>query len=303
MGKYVNAEYWIALLDKSIEWLIQHIPSLIILTILLFISLRIFAFTIRRIRKFIINRIEKNPIDSIESEKRINTLMSIICKTGKVSIWIIFIIMFLKSIGVEIAPILAGAGIVGLAVGFGAQSFIKDVISGFFILLENQIRVGDVATINGITGTVEEIQLRTIILRDLSGVVHIIEAGKIDSLANITKEWSAIVLDIPIAYKENIDNVFRIMNEVADEFYKDENYKDKFIGTFEIFGLEKFDDSAILIRARMKTVPHEQWALAREYRKRLKSTFDNKKIEIPFNHISLYWGEFSKPFKIDLVKK
>lgn len=303
MGEYFNTEYWSALLKNGIDWVIQHAPSIIVLVILLFITLRLFSFLIKRIKKIIINRIEKSSLDKIESEKRINTLMSIICKTGKVTIWVIFLMMLLKSIGVDIAPILAGAGILGLAVGFGAQSLIKDVISGFFILLENQIRVGDIATINRITGTVEEIQLRTVILRDMSGVVHIIEAGKIDSLANITKEWSASILDIPVAYKENIDEVIKIMNDVAEQLYKDENHKDKFLAPFEIFGLEKFDESAIIIRARMKTVPHQQWALAREYRKKLKEAFDAKNIEIPFNHISLYWGEKSKPILIEMDKK
>ncbi len=303
MEKYFNAEYWINLIDKGVEWIIQHLPSIVVLLILLFISLKLFSLIIKRIRKIIITRIEKTLSDNIESEKRINTIMNIICKTGKVTIWIIFIIMFLKTIGVEIAPILAGAGIVGLAIGFGAQSLIKDIISGFFILLENQLRVGDIATINGIIGTVEEIQLRTIVLRDMSGVVHVIEAGKIDSLANITKEWSAILLDIPVAYKENVDTVIKTMDEVAAELYNDENYKEKFLAPFEIFGLEKFDNSSIIIRARMKTKPHEQWALAREYRKRLKTAFDSRKIEIPFNHLSLYWGEVSKPLKIELTKK
>ncbi len=303
MEKYFNAEYWVSLIDKGVEWIIQHLPSIVVLLILLFVSLKLFSLIIRKIRKIVITRIEKNLPNKIESEKRINTIMNIICKTGKVTIWVIFIIMFLKTIGVEIAPILAGAGIVGLAIGFGAQSLIKDIISGFFILLENQLRVGDIATINGITGTVEEIQLRTIVLRDMSGVVHVIQAGKIDSLANITKEWSAILLDIPVAYKENIDTVIKTMDEVAAELYNDENYKEKFLAPFEIFGLEKFDNSSIIIRARMKTKPHEQWALAREYRKRLKASFDSKKIEIPYNHLSLYWGEASKPLKVELTKK
>ncbi|MCX7833201.1 MAG: mechanosensitive ion channel family protein [Ignavibacteria bacterium] len=303
MENYLSTEYWSNLLNKAVDWLIQHAPSIIVLIILLFVSLKLFTFLIKRIKKIIIKKVEKSSLDKIESEKRINTLMSIICKTGRVTIWIIFLMMLLKTIGVDIAPILAGAGILGLAIGFGAQSLIKDVISGFFILLENQIRVGDIATINGITGTVEEIQLRTVILRDMTGVVHIFEAGKIDSLANITKEWSASILDIPIAYKENIDEVIKIMNDVADELYKDENHKDKFLAPFEIFGLEKFDESAIIIRARMKTVPHQQWALAREYRKRLKAVFDEKNIEIPFNHISLYWGEKSKPLRVEVIKK
>lgn len=300
--KLFSPEYWANFLNHSIDWIIQFMPKLIVLIILFVVILKIFRFVIKKFKAFMISRTD-NSSDSIESEKRINTLMGIISKTVTVSFWAIFIMMFLNSAGLDIAPILAGAGIIGIAVGFGAQTLVKDVITGFFILLENQIRVGDVATINGITGKVEEIQLRTIILRDFSAVVHIIENGQITTMANITKEWSATVVDIGVAYKEDTDKVISVIREVSDNLYNDENFKQKFIEPVEILGVEKFDDSAIVIRTRLKTIPHEQWTISREFRRRIKYAFDEKGIEIPFPHTSLYWGEASKPMKMELLNK
>lgn len=300
--KYFSPEYWAAFLNQTLDWFIHFLPKLITLFILFFVILKIYRFTIKKIRNFMISRTDKSK-DSIESEKRINTLTGIISKTGTVSLWIIFIMMFLNAVGIDIAPILAGAGIVGLAVGFGAQTLVKDVITGFFILLEDQIRVGDVAIINGISGTVEEIQLRTVILRDVSGVVHIFETGQITAMANITKEWSALLIDIGIAYKEDYDKVKAIMEEVGKNLYNDVKYKDRFIEPIEIFGLDRFDDSAVIIRVRIKTLPHEQWAIGREYRRRIKYAFDENGIEMPFPHTSLYWGEASKPMKMELINQ
>ncbi|MBN1633121.1 MAG: mechanosensitive ion channel family protein [Ignavibacteria bacterium] len=300
--KIFSPEYWSDFLNNSLDWLIQFFPKLIVLVILFIVILKIFRFIIKKIRVFMISRAD-NSSDSIESEKRIKTLMGIISKTGTISLWIIFIMMLLNAVGIDIAPILAGAGIIGLAVGFGAQTLVKDVITGFFILLENQIRVGDVATINDVTGKVEEIQLRTIILRDFSGIVHIFENGQVNTLANITKEWSGAVVDIGVAYKEDTDNVTNVIREVADNLFNDENYKKKFIEPIEILGVDNFDDSAVVIRTRLKTIPHEQWTISREFRRRIKYAFDDKGIEIPFPHTSLYWGEASKPMKMELINR
>lgn len=300
--KYFSSEYWAGFLNQAVDWFIHFLPKLIVLFILFFILLKVYRFAIKKIRLFMISRSD-NSKDNIESEKRINTLTGIICKTGTATLWVIFIMMLLNAAGIDIAPILAGAGIVGLAVGFGAQTLVKDVITGFFILLEDQIRIGDIAIINGVTGTVEEMQLRTIILRDVSGVVHIFETGQITTMANITKEWSALLIDIGIAYKEDYDKVTAIMEEVGKNLYNDEKYKEKFIEPIEIFGLDRFDNSAIIIKVRIKTHPHEQWAIGREYRRRIKYAFDENGIEIPFPHTSLYWGEDSKPVKMELVKQ
>jgi small conductance mechanosensitive channel len=208
--------------------------------------------------------------------------------------------ILLKKFGVDIGPILAGAGIIGLAVGFGAQELVRDFISGFFILLENQIRVGDVAIINGTGGLVEKIELRTTTLRDFSGTTHIFQNGKINTISNMTKEWSAVVFDIGVAYKEDTDQVTEIMKQVGNELANDPDFKDLIINPLEIFGVDKFADSAVIIKARLKTKPLQQWGVGREYRRRLKKAFDKNDIEIPFPHTTVYWGEKINPLKLDI---
>ncbi|HYX07835.1 MAG TPA: mechanosensitive ion channel family protein, partial [Bacteroidales bacterium] len=194
------------------------------------------------------------------------------------------------------------AGILGLAVGFGAQELVRDFISGFFILLENQIRAGDVAIINGTGGLVEKIELRTTSLRDFSGTVHVFQNGKINSLSNMTKEWSAIVFDMGVAYKEDVDHVMKVMKEVGDEMKSSEEYGPNILEPIEIFGVDQFADSAVVIKARLKTKPIQQWTIGREYRRRLKIAFDREGIEIPFPHTTLYWGEEIKPLQVNMNK-
>ncbi|NQU87571.1 MAG: mechanosensitive ion channel family protein, partial [Mariniphaga sp.] len=217
----------------------------------------------------------------------------------RIIIWVVFLMTVLRKFGVDIAPILASAGILGLAIGFGAQELVRDFISGFFILLENQISEGDVAVINGTGGLVEDIELRTTTLRDFSGVVHIFQNGKINSLSNMTKEWSAMVFDIGVAYKENTDQVIEIMKQVGADLQKDEEFGKKIIEPIEVMGLDQFGDSAIVIKARIKTKPIHQWTIGREYRKRLKYAFDENNIEIPFPHTTIYWGEEINSLKIN----
>jgi moderate conductance mechanosensitive channel len=295
--------FWQDVLSHFVQWVINVGPSILILIILLFITLKFLSILIRRLNKMLINRAKKNEsLDTQEATKRIKTLLGILKGIGKVIVWAIFLMILFKKFGIDIGPILAGAGILGLAIGFGAQELVRDFISGFFILLENQLRAGDVAIINGTGGLVEKIELRTITLRDFSGVVHVIQNGKINTLSNMTKEWSAIVFDIGVAYKENVDEVIKVMQEVGEKMINDPEYKEKIKEPLEIFGLDKFDDSAIVIKARLKTVPGDQWSLGREYRKRLKKTFDEKGIEIPFPHTTVYWGEEIKPLELEVKK-
>jgi small conductance mechanosensitive channel len=216
----------------------------------------------------------------------------------KIIAWAMIIMLFLRKIGIDIAPIIAGAGIVGLAFGFGAQELVRDFISGFFMLLENQICEGDVAIVNGTGGLVEHVGLRTIILRDLSGVVHVFQNGKINMLSNMTKKWSGMVLDIGVAYKEDTDKVVEVIKQVAEVLRADPNFENKILEPIEIFGVDQFADSAVIIKARFKTKPIEQWAVGREYRRRLKKAFDEQGIEIPFPHRTVYWGEEIKPLQL-----
>lgn len=299
MNKYFDAEFWNEIILNVINWVIFEFPAILIILIVMMIMLRMNKMIFRRLNKLLISRTRKNQEEeSAETEKRINTLTGILKGVGRIIIWSIFMMIILKRLGIDIAPILAGAGILGLAVGFGAQELVRDVISGFFMLLENQIRTGDVARINSTAGLVERIELRTTTLRDTEGIVHIFQNGKINTLSNLTKEWSAIPLDIGVAYKEDVDHVMDIMRKVGDELMETPGYKEDLLEPIEIFGLDKFDDSALIIKARFKTKPNRQWFIGREYRKRLKKAFDQHGIEIPFPHTTIYWGEEITPLRL-----
>ena len=301
--KLLNEEFWNITLNQFANWIVNQAPSILLIIILLFVALKVLKLIIQRLKKILIYRATKSEkINTQEAEKRITTLMGILKGLGKIIIWSVFSMILLQKFGVDIGPILAGAGILGLAVGFGAQELVRDFISGFFILLENQIRTGDYGIINGTEGLVEKIELRTMTLRDVSGVVHVFQNGKINSLSNMTKEWSAIVLNIGVAYKEDVDEVMRIMQQVGETMLKDTETKDRILEPLLIMGLDKFSDSAVVIKARLKTVPGEQWSLGREYRKRLKKVFDDKGIEIPFPHTTVYWGEKVNPLELKVNK-
>ncbi|MEZ4599922.1 MAG: mechanosensitive ion channel family protein [Syntrophotaleaceae bacterium] len=238
-----------------------------------------------------------------ESVKRAETLVRLIRQAVYLVIWAVVLLVVLKEVGVEIGPILAGAGIVGLAVGFGAQNLVRDVISGFFMILENQVRVGDVAIINGTGGLVEQVNFRTLVLRDQRGVVHVFPNGTITTLSNMTQEWSAYVFDIGVAYKENTDRVVEVMKAVLEKMQADETYGPLILETPEIMGVDQFADSAVVIRGRIKTLPIRQWMVGREFLRRLKMAFDEEGIEIPFPHQTVYFGEASKPFDLRLLEK
>ncbi len=200
-------------------------------------------------------------------------------------------VVILGRIGVDTTPILAGAGIVGLAVGFGSQTLVKDLINGLFILFEESIRVGDWAQVGSKDGEVEAVGLRTVRLRDLRGNVHVIPNSSIDSVTNYSKDFSRSVMDIGVAYREDIDQVMDILKEVGRELRKDPEFGDHITGPLEVFGLDRFEDSAIIVRIRFNTKPLKQWGVKREFYRRMKRVFDERGIEIPFPHQTLYMGQ------------
>jgi len=228
---------------------------------------------------------------SDEFKKRAGTLRSVVANLITICIVIIASLSVLSQLGIKVGPILAAAGIVGVAVGFGAQHLVQDVISGFFLLLEDQIRVGDVVQIAGKGGLVERVTLRMTILRDLAGNVHYVRNGEINVVTNMTKEYSFYVFDIGVAYRENVDEVIKVVKEVDEELRTDPQFNQDILEPIEILGLDQFADSAIIIKARTKTKPIRQWAVGREFNRRLKKTFDEHGIEIPFPHVTLYMGE------------
>lgn len=305
MSDYISRDFINQFIKDSQSWVINNVPSIMVTIIIYLIVLWAFRFFLRKLKKFIHNKVAQgadNTVPPSEEEKRADTLLDILRQVGFIGLSIIFITILLKKFGVDIGPILASAGILGLAIGFGAQELVRDIISGFFILLENQVRTNDVAIINGTGGLVERIELRTITLRDLSGVVHIFQNGKIDTLANMTKEWSAMVFNIGVAYKENVEKVMEIMKKVGDDMNSDPTYETDILEPIEVLGVDEFGDSAVVIKARLKTKPIRQWAIGREYRKRLKFEFDNQGVEIPFPHRTIFWGDDSAPFKMDISK-
>ena len=300
MNSWLTVEFWETVARESVMWSIKTLPSILLILLLAFFGFSALKLLLKKFRKILFVRIDKNKsIDSTEAEKRIDTLLGIVTMTTRTVVWVMIVLLLLRKLGIDIAPLIAGAGIVGLAVGFGAQELVRDVISGFFILLENQVRTGDVAIINGTGGLVENIGLRTITLRDLSGVVHIFQNGKIDTLSNMTKEWSGMVFDIGVAYKEDTDRVVEIIKNVAEELRTDPEFQNKINEPIEVFGVDAFADSAVVIKARFKTKPIMQWAVGREYRRRLKKAFDEQNIEIPFPHRTVYWGEAIKPLMVN----
>lgn len=299
MDTWLSPTFWQEIISQTVAWIITTLPSLLIIFVMAFLALKLTNIFLHRLKPLMIKHMESGTeIDTTEMEKRIDTLLKILRSMIKIIVWLMIGMLILRKIGIDIAPIIAGAGIVGLAIGFGAQELVRDFISGFFMLLENQIRNGDVAIINGTGGLVEHVGMRTIVLRDLSGVVHIFQNGKINTLSNMTKNWSGMVFDIGVAYKEDTDRVVEVIQQVADDLRADPDFKNKILEPIEIFGVDQFGDSAVVIKARFKTKPIEQWAVGREFRRRLKKAFDDQGIEIPFPHRTVYWGEEIKPLQI-----
>ncbi len=223
-------------------------------------------------------------IDVIERAKRAQTVGALIQNTVYTLVSSIATLMILRELAVDITPILTGAGIVGLAVGFGAQSLVKDIISGFFMIIENQVRVGDVANIDGTGGLVERITLRTIILRDEAGTVHVIPNGSIQRLSNLTKDFSFYVTSIAVSYREDTDRVTRLLVKVADEMLEDPTFAPAMLGPLEVLGVDRFSEAAVEVKVRLKTMPIKQWVTGREFLRRVKQAFDQAGVEIPFQY-------------------
>lgn len=276
------------------------------ITIILFfawLGMKILQKILKRLEQRLLKQSAAAGEPASESQKRVETLVRLVRQGAFIALWVTVGLVILKEIGVEVGPIIASAGIAGLAIGFGAQNLVRDIIAGFFIILENQARVGDVAIINGTGGLVEKINFRTIVLRDLGGIVHVFPNGTITTLSNLTTEWSAYVFDIGVAYKENTDKVIAVMTKVGEELKEDSIIGPLMLGVPEIFGVDKFDNSAVVIKGRIKTKPIRQWQVGREYLRRIKLAFDANNIEIPFPHQTIYFGEASKPIELQLLEK
>jgi len=278
--------------------LAQSLLRIILIVTAGYFAIRLLKIAMNRLEPVLIRVGETSEAAPGAARKRVQTLQGVIGTIAVVLIWFVVLLMALGQLGINIGPLLAGAGVFGLAIGFGAQNLVRDFVSGFFLILENQIRVGDVAMINGTGGLVERITFRTVTLRDLSAIVHTFPNGTIQTISNLTKDWSAYLMDIGVAYKEDTDRVVEVMRRVAEEMRAEPEYGSVMLEPLEVIGVDEFADSAVIIKARFKTQPLKQWFIGREYRRRLKKAFDAEGIEIPFPHRTIYTGEVTKPFPL-----
>lgn len=260
-------------------WAFESGLKIVLITLLAYAVIRVTALLVRRFEHELSLSTD---LEALERAKRARTLGSVVRNVTTALVTGIALLMVLRELRIDIAPVLAGAGIVGLAVGFGAQTVVRDVISGFFLILEDQVRVGDVAAINGTAGLVEAINLRTIVLRDAEGTVHVFPNGSIATLANRSKDFSYYVIDVSVAYDEDSDRVAGVLQKTAADLQRDPQFAPFILEPLEVLGLDAFGDSAMILKVRIKTMPLKQWVVGRELRRRIKKAFDAAAIEIPF---------------------
>jgi small-conductance mechanosensitive channel len=285
----VEHEAWAAFLAPAL--------SILVILVLAWVASRLAARVIRFLRTAMSARLER------AEAMRLETLGRVLRYVVSVVIWIVAGMLILSELGISIAPILGAAGVAGIAIGFGAQSLVKDYFTGIILLLENQVRVGDVIEAAGIGGLVEEVTLRYIRLRDYDGNVHFVPNGIIAHITSRSREHAQSVIDVGVAYREDVDVVLDVMREVGAEMRKDPKFGPAILEDLEIVGVERWDDSAVILRCRFKVQPLEQWNTRREYLRRLKKVFDQRGIEIPFPHLTVYAGTAPgrAPYTVELL--
>ncbi|MBT7643783.1 MAG: mechanosensitive ion channel family protein [Rhodospirillales bacterium] len=230
--------------------------------------------------------------DNIKGAARARTLLPLMRTTAAIVILLLTVLVVLSEIGVNIGPLLAGAGVFGLAIGFGSQKLVQDVITGLFILIEDTLAIGDVVRFDSDhAGTVEALSIRSVCLRDLAGNVHTLPFSEVKTILNMTKDWSYYALDVGVGYRENVDHVITVLKEIGDDLKADPEFGVHMLESIDVLGLDQFGDSAVIIKARIKTKPLQQWIVGREFNRRMKERFDAENIEIPFPHQTIYFGE------------
>ena len=269
----------------AFAWVSQHLQTSLRVVLILLLTggaLHVLHRFLPQLRELVAARQE-----NLEDSQRVRTLSRVVRYTLTVAITVVAGILILGEFGISVAPILGAAGVVGIAVGFGAQSLVKDYFNGFFLLLENQIRHGDVVEAGGKAGVVEELTLRYLRLRDYSGNVHFIPNGGISTVTNMSQGYAYAVIDAGVAYGESIERVIGVMRATGERLRKDAEFSGKILDDIEIAGVDAWADSAIVNRCRFRVAPLEQWGVRREYLRRLKEAFDREGIEIPFPHLKL----------------
>jgi small conductance mechanosensitive channel len=286
MMKDAFERFLISQLGAELPGWVKVLVSMTNVFLILLISWALMGASGRLLRTLNARMTAKNT--DLEERKRIETLMRVFRYIATVVIGAITIMLVLSEVGISIAPILATAGVAGLAVGFGAQSLVKDYFTGFVMILENQIRVGDSIEVGGKTGLVEEVTLRYVRLRDIEGAVHYVPNGVIATVTNRSRGFAFAVVDVGVAYKENLDHVQRVIEDVGASMQADAELGPKIMAPVQLMGVEQWADSAVVLRCRFKVLPLEQGPVRREFLRRLKNTFDAQGIEIPFPSRTVY---------------
>jgi moderate conductance mechanosensitive channel len=272
-SELLNPDYYAPVLSNAIR--------IVAILIFAYIATRVIARLIQGMRTYSVKMMLKTGGTDYEIQKRAETIGNLTGKFFFVLIWIIALLMILNELHFDVRPLLAGAGVAGVAIGFGAQNIIKDVLAGMFLMMENQIRVNDVAVINGKTGLVEEINLRTTVLRGEDGAVHVFPNGTIQGLSNLTREYSYYVFNLSVGFNEDLDHVVAVLKSTAEELARQEPYRSVVLAPIEVLGIDKMDSSGATIKARFKTVPNQQWVVGREMNRRIIQKFEEAKIGLP----------------------
>lgn len=273
-------------LDPELRLVIGQLLRIVVILVVAWALRALFGRLIRLFRGYMSRRTEGDEISRIE------TLARVFRNSSSIVIFLVAGMLVLNELGISIAPILATAGVAGVAIGFGAQSLIKDYFNGFFLLLDDQVRVGDVVEVAGKGGLVEQVTLRFVRLRDMDGHVHYIPNGEIKLVTNRTREYATPVVDVPISYRENLDAVLDVMREIAAELRADPAWRERIVDDLEVIGVDRLGDSGVMLRVRFKVIPPiQQWNVKREYMKRLKHAFDARDIEIPLPQLALFAGK------------
>lgn len=272
------------------RWLAQHGGKIALLAVLGLGILLGATLAIPRVVRASVLRSRAGQTEE-EINKRVDTLSGVLTATVQVILILVFAFMLLSEVGINIAPVLAGVGIAGIAIGFGAQSLVKDILAGLFIIMENQYRKGDVVKIADVAGLVEDINLRRTLLRDLDGIVHVVPNGEIRVASNFTKEWSRVNMNIGVAYNTDLDKAIAVINRVGEELAKDPQWAPSIVTPPKALRVDNLGDSAIEIKILGDTKPIKQWDVMGELRLRLKKAFDLEGIEIPWPHTKVYFGD------------
>lgn len=282
--KFTRTFDWAHVSDRLIQVAIIVVASVLIYQFVKIIARRVLAREIE----------EDDPLVRRLKEQRVQTLGGLFTNVLLI-VMVTVTTLTILDVFINIGPLLASVSVVGLAISFGAQSLVKDIISGTFMLIEGQFGIGDVVRVGDTAGMVEKITLRTTILRDLHGVVHIIPNGEITRVSNLTKTWSRAVIDVGIGYRADVDRAIETLKDLLAEFQADPAWGPLLLESPEVLGVESLAESSVVIRIAAKTLPLKQWEVARELRRRIKIRFDAEGIEIPYPHLTFYWGDGQMP--------